>query len=169
MAAKGQIKDVSGQRFGRLTAVSPAERSANGRVRWLCVCDCGTEVVVQSNNLQSGNTRSCGCVGREKAAARFAVIGRLPNRQKPDDEIGYTAAHDRVRKLYGSASQYFCIDCLDWAQDWSLQTDSPRARRDAASGLLLSPDPDDYVPRCKRCHFRYDEYGPAVLRGSRPA
>ncbi len=169
MPAKGQIKDVSGQRFGQLTVVLLATRSANGRVRWLCRCDCGAQIVVQSNNLQSGNSTSCGCVGREKAAARFAVIGRLPNRQKPDDEIGYTAAHDRVRKLYGSASQYFCVDCLDWARDWSLQTDSPRVRRDADSGLLLSPDPDDYVPRCKSCHCRYDEYGAYRRWGVRPA
>ncbi len=155
---KKPITDMTGQRYGRLVVIDLAPRSPSGRVRWNCRCDCGAMTVAQANNLRSGNTTSCGCYIREISAARFAIVGRLPNRQKPDDEIGYTAAHDRVRKLYGSASQYFCVDCLGWADDWSLNhlSGSPKIRTDEASGMLISPDPDDYVPRCSSCHWRYD-------------
>lgn len=37
---------------------------------WLCKCDCGKEVVVRTDLLTSGNTKSCGCLHRELSAAR---------------------------------------------------------------------------------------------------
>lgn len=56
--------DLVGQRFTRLTVI--ASQPAKGyRKYWRCRCDCGAEVTVQQNNLRSGNTRSCGCLGME--------------------------------------------------------------------------------------------------------
>lgn len=34
---------------------------------WLCVCSCGTQKKVNSSNLKSGRSRSCGCLKIEKA------------------------------------------------------------------------------------------------------
>jgi hypothetical protein len=57
-----------GNRYGLLTVVSEGPRNsyANKRQVW-CKCDCGnTELtLVTTNNLVSGNTSSCGCVGEE--------------------------------------------------------------------------------------------------------
>jgi hypothetical protein len=58
-----QIKELTGQRFGRLTVKCCAE--GDGKPHWLCQCDCGNECVVVGENLRSGNTRSCGCLRRE--------------------------------------------------------------------------------------------------------
>ncbi len=65
-------RNLQGQRFGRLLAI---ERGPNQgyRVMWRCVCDCGTECLVDSPNLVSGNTRSCGCLRDELSAARMHV------------------------------------------------------------------------------------------------
>lgn len=57
--------DHAGIRYGRLVATSKAENSRSGRIRWNCTCDCGNSVVVQTNALVSGNTRSCGCIHDE--------------------------------------------------------------------------------------------------------
>jgi hypothetical protein len=58
-----QIKDLTGQRFGRLTV---KHRGGSARKSdWLCQCDCGNECVVIGENLHSGNTRSCGCLRKE--------------------------------------------------------------------------------------------------------
>jgi hypothetical protein len=54
--------DITGQRFGRLIAVSPAHRAKNKIVYWLCRCDCGGTKVVGGNNLRCGQTKSCGCL-----------------------------------------------------------------------------------------------------------
>lgn len=52
--------DLTGQRFGRLTAQCRAENIGRFSA-WRCLCDCGSELVVQSNNLRSNRTKSCGC------------------------------------------------------------------------------------------------------------
>jgi hypothetical protein len=53
--------DITGQRFGRLTAVS-REKRVSKRTFWLCRCDCGRETVVDRSNLKFGVTKSCGCL-----------------------------------------------------------------------------------------------------------
>ena len=60
------IKDLSGQRFGRLTVIQRADvRDQRGKPLWRCLCDCGEECLVGTRQLTSGNTRSCGCLRKE--------------------------------------------------------------------------------------------------------
>ena len=61
-------RDLTGRRFGRLTALCPAEKSgqAGGGLVWRCRCDCGAEAEVSAARLVSGRTRSCGCLNREQ-------------------------------------------------------------------------------------------------------
>lgn len=51
--------DLTGQRFGFLTAVSLV--SNKGKARWLCQCDCGNEKIIVASSLTHGLTKSCGC------------------------------------------------------------------------------------------------------------
>lgn len=53
--------DRIGQRFGKLTVVAESPNRSGGQVHWICQCDCGNFVEVRTGNLQSGNTRGCGC------------------------------------------------------------------------------------------------------------
>ncbi len=62
--------DLTGERFGRWTVIESAGRDENGRRRWLCKCDCGTERVIPQDRLKSGNSKSCGCLQREVASER---------------------------------------------------------------------------------------------------
>lgn len=65
------IRDLTGQQFGRLTALAVAGRCPqNGGVTWLCRCACSSEVIVRSKSLLSGNTKSCGCYGQETRRAK---------------------------------------------------------------------------------------------------
>ncbi len=56
-----QLKDFAGRRFGRLTVLEYAGK-VSGMHRWRCICDCGRETVVGQSLLQSGRTKSCGCL-----------------------------------------------------------------------------------------------------------
>lgn len=56
------LKDLTGFRFGRLVVLRRAPDRRRGWPRWLCLCDCGNEKEVDSNNLRNNNTRSCGCL-----------------------------------------------------------------------------------------------------------
>jgi hypothetical protein len=60
----GRAKDLTGRKFGRLTVVSYAGRSDDGRIMWLCKCSCGNTKTVMTQSLTSGDTRSCGCLLR---------------------------------------------------------------------------------------------------------
>lgn len=57
------IKDITGQKFGRLTAIRIADK-INGSVMWLCICECGNEIVTRGTGLRYGNSTSCGCYNR---------------------------------------------------------------------------------------------------------
>jgi hypothetical protein len=54
--------DLTGLKFGRLTAIEESPPTASGKVKWLCVCTCGKEVRVQATCLKTGHTKSCGCL-----------------------------------------------------------------------------------------------------------
>ena len=54
------IKDISGQRFGRLVAIKPTTQ-VNSKWKWLCKCDCGNITIVPTGHLNNGHTSSCGC------------------------------------------------------------------------------------------------------------
>lgn len=56
--------NLTTRKFSRLLVLAEDGR-AHGKVVWLCRCDCGKETRVQSFNLRSGNTKSCGCLRRE--------------------------------------------------------------------------------------------------------
>lgn len=53
-------EDISGMKFGRLTAI---ERIPNTkRIMWRCICDCGNETTSRRERLFSGEKKSCGCL-----------------------------------------------------------------------------------------------------------
>lgn len=53
-----KYKDISGQKFGRLTTLYKLHNCMDKRnARWLCVCDCGNLTEVTLNNLQRGHAR----------------------------------------------------------------------------------------------------------------
>lgn len=56
-----QRKALIGKRFGRLLVTAYAGKTG-GMHRWRCLCDCGRETTVGQTLLQSGKTKSCGCL-----------------------------------------------------------------------------------------------------------
>lgn len=58
-----RLIDITGQRFGRLVAIKRQGRDRHNCIIWICRCDCGEMTPVPRNNLRSGNTTSCGCLG----------------------------------------------------------------------------------------------------------
>lgn len=56
-----QIKDMTGQKFGRLTVLHRLYNYHKKGVYWLCVCECGNLTEVNGKDLRKGNTKSCGC------------------------------------------------------------------------------------------------------------
>ena len=55
------IKDLTGQRFGKLTVLYREGSSRDHRPIWICRCDCGNTKAIPSNYLLRGSAVSCGC------------------------------------------------------------------------------------------------------------
>ncbi len=56
-----RVNDLTGQKFGKLTAIAPTDRRAGASIVWQCLCECGNTSYVNNGDLGSGNTKSCGC------------------------------------------------------------------------------------------------------------
>jgi hypothetical protein len=85
----GAMKDLTGQRFGRLTIIGlSSERmtAGNGRtkVTWDALCDCGTAIKASSDHLLSGHTQSCGCYLKERIIETKTTHGRNSRKRKID-------------------------------------------------------------------------------------
>jgi hypothetical protein len=92
--SKKLTKDITGQRFGMLTAVRIVGSDKFGRKKWLFNCDCGNSVECSLNNVQSGNTKSCGCL-RHKSNNRLDLIGKRFGRLIVEEFAGYDGKNAR--------------------------------------------------------------------------
>ena len=56
------------QRWTVISEAEPVPFGNKGRVKfkWHCVCECGTEQIVDEQGLKSGRSRSCGCIRKDK-------------------------------------------------------------------------------------------------------
>jgi hypothetical protein len=54
--------DITGKKFGKLTAVEKTKALKRGNPIWRCVCDCTRETLVSQNHLIHGGVVSCGCI-----------------------------------------------------------------------------------------------------------
>ena len=84
-----RVKNLAGIRFERLVAIDVSGRDKQNRAVWRCKCDCGVEKPVPSRHLVNGAVRSCGCLGREAAAANgkrggVKLTGAQSHLFKPD-------------------------------------------------------------------------------------
>lgn len=59
----GKFIDLTGQKFGRLTAIKCIQKSTSfgDRTLWEFLCDCGKTKILHSGDVKNGGTVSCGC------------------------------------------------------------------------------------------------------------
>lgn len=105
------MKDLTGQRFGRLIAVRPTEQRRSSSVVWECICDCGNTAFTASADLCNGKTKSCGCIKKETAARNGA--GNIDNEKELlGKRFGRLTVVGRSEKRYHAAALWECrCDC----------------------------------------------------------
>lgn len=69
------IRDIIGQKFGRLTVISLApdimllkKIEGDRAAYWNCICDCGNSTVSRGYHLTHGKAKSCGCLAKERVS-----------------------------------------------------------------------------------------------------
>ena len=66
--SQSRIKDITGDKFGRLTPLYYVREK--NKLFWICKCDCGTETKVRADHILQGKTKSCGCIAKEMTIKR---------------------------------------------------------------------------------------------------
>ena len=121
MSKAWNFKDLTGQKFGRLTVVKRGENTADNKARWWCQCDCGNPelVLVIGKYLRKGASQSCGCYKKE----RNSLVHKKFNLYdlSGDYGIGYTYNKDP----YGRNEFYFDLEDYDKIKDycWTFKDD----------------------------------------------
>lgn len=69
----GKLIDLTGQKFGRLTATKCVGRNKHRDCLWECKCECGEITTVTAHNLINGLSKSCGCYRSETTAAKNTI------------------------------------------------------------------------------------------------
>lgn len=64
-----QSEDLTGKVYGYLTVL----RRMPNSVLWECQCKCGNKVIVNTNHLNTGHTKSCGCYQKERTSETSTV------------------------------------------------------------------------------------------------
>lgn len=94
--------DITGEKFGRLTAIELTDRrSPSGDAYWKCECECGNVTEVRKSKLTGGYSKSCGCINRELTSARqsksgYDLTGKRFGRLKVIKPIGKREGQGRV-------------------------------------------------------------------------
>ena len=60
--------ELTGKRFHRLIVLRDIDRGIH--LKWLCKCDCGSEVILRGADLKRGSVKSCGCWNSEVTTKR---------------------------------------------------------------------------------------------------
>lgn len=93
-------KDITGQIFGKLLAVSYLDESKNGHVVWECSCSCGNQTTAYGSDLRLGRKTSCGCSNAPGSGHRFYKHG------KSESKVFNTWRHIKSRCLNPKSKSY---------------------------------------------------------------
>ena len=103
-----KLKDISNQKFGKLTAIEIAYRKGHFTY-WHCKCECGKEKDVLISNLTCGKTISCGCSYKDMGQRL-----RKFNEYKINNNIVTMKTFNTNRNFY------FDLDDLDKVKDLNI-------------------------------------------------
>lgn len=170
--SKKIFKDITGEKFGKLTVVELSHRKDGKRVSrfyWWCVCDCGNQnrILASSNNLWSGHVQSCGCIVKDKESKFYYDCDKLV-----DKDLAYCVSrlYNSYKKSAENRGLLFAItknDILNYVQEpcfycgtiGSNKLKRPRRnaivyyngidRKDSAKGY----EEGNMVTCCKTCNY----------------
>jgi hypothetical protein len=103
-----EMKDETGNRYGRFTVVRLAQRR-NGRL-WLCRCDCGSMRIKRIVEFRHG-TVSCGCLKNEKFRKMATTHGESKTREYASWQACKARCHNpsnAAYRHYGARGIHVC-------------------------------------------------------------
>lgn len=125
MGRDWQLKDITGQKFGRLTVIKRVGRNKQRQATWLCQCECANQITAVGCYLRSKRVMSCGCLRKDN------LLKSITKHNKSRDKIYKVFTGMKARcynknsieyKNYGARGIKICEEWLnnflnfyDWA------------------------------------------------------
>jgi hypothetical protein len=121
------LTDLVGKTFHRFTVIKFLGSENNNRL-WECRCSCGTIKTLNTKKIMAGNTRSCGCLVKEKSRLNAIKYSTTHGLSKNDDGSAtrlYTIWLGMKRRCYSKLSKsyktYGALDikvCDEWKNSY---------------------------------------------------
>lgn len=120
--------NLAGQRFGRLSVISrqPMRKryvaGTTNKIKtksaWLCVCDCGNEVIIDQDSLLSGKTKSCKCLMHEivrrphkHGLSRTKIYWRFIANKRRERKKLYDTKWSEIMEIALQVMFPICVNC----------------------------------------------------------
>jgi 5-methylcytosine-specific restriction endonuclease McrA len=104
----GAAVDITGQKFGKLTAIEPTDDRSDKKIVWRFLCDCGSTANVTAKAVIAGKTKSCGCFQKEQM--QLYLNSMRTDKSCPECGKGFT-----VKQSHASKSTYCSSACMQSA------------------------------------------------------
>lgn len=99
-----KTNDLTNKRFGKLLVLHRSEEKEDRYYTWLCRCDCGNEILVNTKRLTRGTVSDCGC-------ERIRRLGPKAENLK-GSRFGRLSVISRVINGSGDRTRWLCkCDC----------------------------------------------------------
>jgi hypothetical protein len=139
--------NLSGLRFGGVTALQRTDVKVDGKYKWLCVCDCGEKFVTSGPKLKSGEVISCPACSRERVR-----LGRVTHGMRNSVEYR-TWTHIKSRCYNPNVPEYDRYGgrgisvCSRWLESFDNFLSDMGPRPSASHSIDRFPDNDgNYEP-----------------------
>jgi hypothetical protein len=150
--------DRVGQKFGRLTVIKREANDKRGNARWLCLCECGTERIVNSNNLTTGATTSCGCLRNELVSKRTSkrpyesIYNRLCS-SATRRNIPVAITYDEYLLFTKYDKCHYCYSPLIWNKYVNVNRNDSAAYNIDRKDNSLGYTKNNCVECCSKCNW----------------
>lgn len=111
-------QDLTNKRFERLLVLKFAGKGRHGEPLWECRCDCGNIKIVSAGHLTNGDTRSCGCLHKERFSLSHTTHGESKSRLYKIWVGVKTRCCDKRSRNYHKYGQRGITVCEEWLNSY---------------------------------------------------
>jgi len=82
-----KLKNLTGQKFGRLFVMKRISEIGKKNIHWMCRCDCGVVKSVNGESIKRGLSKSCGCLRKDMGAWNKGKTGMTSHMFRGEGEL----------------------------------------------------------------------------------